>query len=197
MGNAASLPAVDGRLRRSERSREAIVRALIELVGEGSLRPTAQQVAERAGVGIRPVFRHYSDMETLYTEMDARLRAEIAPLLREGADSGSLLERARALVHRRADCFERIAPYKRAANLQGGRSAVLQSQHGALVRELRSDLLRCLPELTDAPAELTDAIELAASFEAWDRLRSDQRLSRRRALAAMERAVTALAHELG
>ena len=54
-----------------------------------------------------------------------------------------------------------------------------------------------MPPGSSPPAELTDALELAASFEAWDRLRSDQRLSRRRALAAMERAVTALAHELG
>ena len=50
------VPSSDGRLRRGERSREAIVAALFELVGEGVLQPTAQQVAERAGVGIRSVF---------------------------------------------------------------------------------------------------------------------------------------------
>ncbi len=34
---------------RSERSREAIVHALFDLVGEGTLQPTAEQVAERTG----------------------------------------------------------------------------------------------------------------------------------------------------
>ena len=37
----AAAQAPDGRLQRSERSREAIVGALLELVGEGSLQPTA------------------------------------------------------------------------------------------------------------------------------------------------------------
>ena len=43
----------DGRLQRSERSREAIVQALLSLVREGAPRPTAERVAEKAGVGIR------------------------------------------------------------------------------------------------------------------------------------------------
>lgn len=38
----------DGWLLRTERSREAIVQALFDLVGEGTLQPTAEQVAKRA-----------------------------------------------------------------------------------------------------------------------------------------------------
>jgi AcrR family transcriptional regulator len=181
----------DGRLRRGERSREAIVAALFELVGEGVLQPTAQQVAERAGVGIRSVFRHFDDMDSLFATMDARLRDDAWPILRE-APEGSLRERARALVQRRARLFERIAPYKRSANVQRWRSDFLRSRHAHLVRELRADLLRSLPELSEAPAETIDAIDLITSFEAWDRLRADQRLSRERAEATLERAVLAL-----
>ena len=48
--------------------------ALQELVHEGVLVPTAQTVAERAGVGIRTVFRHFDDMETLFATMDLQLR---------------------------------------------------------------------------------------------------------------------------
>jgi AcrR family transcriptional regulator len=181
----------DGRLRRGERSREAIVAALFELVGEGVLQPTAQQVAERAGVGIRSVFRHFDDMDSLFATMDARLRDDAWPILRE-APEGSLRERARALVQRRARLFERVAPYKRSANVQRWRSDFLRSRHAHLVRELRADLLRSLPELSEAPAETIDAIDLITSFEAWDRLRADQRLSRERAEATLERAVLAL-----
>jgi AcrR family transcriptional regulator len=183
--------ASDGRVRRGERSREAIVAALFELVGEGSLQPTAQQVAERAGVGIRSVFRHFADMDRLFAAMDARLRAEVVPLLREEPPPGTLRERARALVQRRAQVFERIAPYKRSANVQRWRSPFLRARHAAMARELRADLLRWLPELGRAPEELA-ALELLTSFEAWDRLRSEQRLSRERAEAALERAVLAL-----
>src|SRR5262249_45529991 len=101
----------DGRQRRAERSREAIVSALFELVGEGVLEPTAQEVAERAGVGIRSVFRHFDDKDGLFATMDARLRRDALPILREEVTAGSLRERARALVDQRARLFERIAPY--------------------------------------------------------------------------------------
>jgi AcrR family transcriptional regulator len=60
-----SPPATDGRVRRSERSRAAIVQALFELIGEGVLLPTADEVADRAAIGIRTVFRQFKDMDTL------------------------------------------------------------------------------------------------------------------------------------
>jgi AcrR family transcriptional regulator len=186
------IASADGRVRRSEKSRAAIVDALFALIGEGVLRPTAQQVAERAGVGIRSVFRHFEDMESLYASMDAPLRAEALALLREAPLGGPLRQRARALVGRRVRLFERIAPWKRSANLARWRSPFLRGRHAHLVRELRADLLRSLPELADAPAAVTDALDLVTCFEAWDRLRTDQRLSRERAQAVLEHAVLAL-----
>jgi AcrR family transcriptional regulator len=53
---------LDGRRVRSERSRKSIIDAMLQLVEEGILVPTAQQVSERAGVSLRSVFRHFSDM---------------------------------------------------------------------------------------------------------------------------------------
>ena len=189
-------PASDGRVRRSQRSGHAIVEALMELVGEGVIEPTAQQVAWRAKVGIRTVFRRFSDMESLFAEMDARLQAEAVPLLLGGRPNGTLVERARALVQQRVAFFERITPYKRSGNLKRWRSPFLRDRHTLLVRALRADLLRWLPELRRAPAAIIDALDLAASFEAWDRLRSEQSLSSTRAQAVMDRTVLALVKEL-
>jgi AcrR family transcriptional regulator len=187
---------VDGRTLRSERSREAMVQALFELVGEGVLRPTAQQVAERAGVGIRSVFRHFEDMDTLLAYVDARLRSEAEPLLRVAPPAGGVEKRARALIENRVALFERIAPYKRAGNLQRPRSRYLQGMHQTLVRELRAGLQRWIPELSGAPHDAVDALEQITSFEAWDRLRSEQRLGVERAQAAMERVVLLLVRAL-
>ena len=86
--NRRSSETLDGRALRSERSREAIAAALFELVGEGNLEPTAQQVADRAHVGIRTVFRHFSDMEALYATLDAWLLAEVGPMLRSVMQAG-------------------------------------------------------------------------------------------------------------
>lgn len=182
----------DGRVRRGERSGQAIVEALVGLVGEGILEPTAPQVAARAGVGIRTVFRRFSDMERLFAEMSARVQAESLPVLVGGRPSGDLPARARALVGRRVAFFERIAPYKRSANLKRWRSHFLRDGHAQLVRGLRADLVRWLPEVRRAPAGVADALDLATSFEAWDRLRTEQRLGRERAQVAVERMVLGL-----
>ena len=195
MATAARLSS-DGRIRRGERSGHAIVDALIELVGDGILEPTAHQVAARAGVGIRTVFRRFSDMERLFVEMSTKVQGDVLPLLVDGAPSGDVVARVRALVARRALFFERIARYKRAATLRRPRSPYLRDRHLELVRLLRAELFRWLPELHDAPDELVDALELATSFEAWERLRVEQRLGRERAHAAAERAALALIGEL-
>jgi AcrR family transcriptional regulator len=189
-------PQLDGRARRAERSREAIVRALFELIGEGDVQPTAQKVAARAEVGLRSVFRHFADMDTLYAELDARVQAEALPLLRDPPTTGSATERALVIVAQRSAFYEAIAHYKRAGDLARRRSPFLQRQHGRLVRELRARLLRALPELTRAPENVVEALDVVLSFDAWDRLRLDQRLSRERAAAAIETAVLALVAEL-
>ena len=189
--------AADGRVQRGERSREAIVEALFELIGEGAIQPTVQQVAERAGVGLRSVFRHFSDSERLYAEMDARLSAEAIPLLLEDPPEGSLRRRASVLVERRTALFERIAPYKRAGTVQRSRSPFLHSRHRSFVRALRRQLLRWLPELERAPWEIVESLDLATAFETWDRLRTEQRLSRDRAHATVDRTVQALLASVG
>ena len=187
-----ALARADGRVRRGERNRDAIVEAMFSLVGEGSLQPTAEQVAARAGVGLRSVFRHFSEMESLYAALDVRLRAEVAPIVAAGEPRGSAAARAREMLRRRVRLFERIAPYKRAANAARQRSPFLNAQHRALALALRGHLMRWLPELAGAPREVRGALELVTSFEAWERLRGDQRLSAARARAAIEAAVTAL-----
>lgn len=192
MRGRPAMPSVDGRVRRSERSREAIVGALFDLIGEGSLQPTARQVADRAGVGIRSVFRHFSEMESLYRAMDARLEGEAVRLLTGPPATGTLPERVRALVRQRVALFERIAPYKRSANLLRWRSPFLQQRHQRMRRVLRDDLRTRLPELRRAPAEQLEAVDLLTSFETWDDLRADRRLGVPRAAAVVERTVLAL-----
>jgi AcrR family transcriptional regulator len=184
--------ALDGRVRRSERSRQAIVMALLDLVGRGVLQPTARQVADEAGVGIRSVFRHFSEMESLYAAMDAQLEQATAHLLKGGRRAGAMTERVRALVRQRTILFERIAPYKRSANIQRWRSAFLQGRPLRLHRALHADLLTWLPEVRDAPKDLIEAIDHTVSFESWDRLRGDRGLSQRLASAVTERTALAL-----
>ena len=167
----------DGRLLRTERSRQLIIDALHDLVNEGVLQPTAQTVAERAGVGIRTVFRHFADMETLFATMDVQLRSGYEGMFLGGDRAGTLDERIQHAIERRAAAFERQSPLILSTRAQMWRSPVLQKNYARNQRGLRKDLADWLPEITDLPSVRREAVDAAASFEAWDRLRSQQGLS--------------------
>ena len=76
-------PVVDGRRLRSEASRGRIVAAMIAIVREqgGAGLPPAELVADRAGVGLRTVFRLFEDMDGVYRAMQAMIIAEAEPLM--------------------------------------------------------------------------------------------------------------------
>ena len=182
----------DGRRERSERSREAIVNALLSLIREGQLIPTAEQVATRANVGVRTVFRHFEDMDNLLASIDQRVKSEVSKLFVPDAQSGPLEERITALADRRSDFFERVAPFVRATALLRWRSDFVQEQHHSLVKILRRDLRRWLPELDTAKRDFAEAVEVCVSFECWNRLRTDQRLSAKRVAQTLERMLRSL-----
>lgn len=177
---------VDGRVLRGERNREAIFRALLELIREGHPQPTAREVAERAGVQARTVFRHFQDMAGLNAELSARVGAELRPLFEEATRQGSVEDRIQMLARVRGRAYERLAPFERANRAHRQRFEFIRADHEAMVLELRKNLRDVLPELRNLPPHVHAMLELAFSFEAWDRLRSDQQLS----VAQAQRAVT-------
>ena len=78
----------DGRLLRSERSRRLIIESMINLVDEGFLVPTAQQVAQRADVGIRSVFRHFDDMDDIFETANEIIFENVKSLFTGGNRTG-------------------------------------------------------------------------------------------------------------
>ena len=187
----------DGRLRRSERSRELIADALYELLGEGEIEPSAQKVADRAGVGIRTVFRLFSDMDALYATVNAMLEFEVEPMLRESPSDGDpRTSRSESLINERVAVFEQVGIYIRFTNRNRDRSEFLASRYRKVTVRLRERLLHWVPELSNAAPVLVEALDQAISFEAWDRLRNDQRLSRRRAQAAVHLTADSLLRRL-
>ncbi|MEO2165398.1 MAG: TetR/AcrR family transcriptional regulator, partial [Acidimicrobiales bacterium] len=56
---------IDGRRARSQRGRLATLEAMIDLINEGHAPPTAQQVAQRAGISVATLFRYFETLEDL------------------------------------------------------------------------------------------------------------------------------------
>jgi AcrR family transcriptional regulator len=183
---------IDGRRQRTVDSRARIVSAMLELTHAGHVWVSAEQVAERANVGLRTVFRHFNDMDSLYREMsltiETRLREE-TPLGFTSADwRGKLGE----LIQRRTGVFEKITPYKRAEAAHRHRSKVLVQDIGRLNSFLREMLRSVLPAGVARDQLLFEALDMLLSFESWERLRREQDLSPRRAREVLESAVDRL-----
>ena len=98
----------DGRRLRSAASRRRIVEAMRDLVREGAVSPRAEEVAARADVGLRSVFRHFDDMESLYREISELILAEVRPLLLLPPPSGTVDEIIVEMIDRPTKLFERI-----------------------------------------------------------------------------------------
>ncbi len=182
----------DGRLNRSIRTKAAIAAAFVALVDEGHLSPTSQDVAERAGVGHRTVFRHFQDMESLYGSIHDAIAQRAQPFLLGTPFKASLDNRIRQLVEQRTRFHVRITQYRRALISRYWSSPTLQGfvhKDQAMLRALTRD---ALPESRDLAAEDFELLELLLSFECWARLRELQELSERRAREVIERGVRRL-----
>lgn len=188
------LEETDGRRQRSEASRERIVKAMLELVGAGDVSPGAENVAARARVGLRTVFRHFENMESLYQEINAKVEAEIRPILNKPFAARDAKSRIAELLDRRVRIFERIMPFKIAGDVHRHHSAFLATQAQRFTREQRAGIVDLLPERTRNGSVL-ESLDLLLSFETWRRLRKEQKLSVPRARQVVERLVHGLLSE--
>lgn len=178
----------DGRHRRSDRSRAQIIEAMFALVGEGYVTPTAEQVAERAGISLRTMFRHFADMETLYGGMADRAELEYADWL-EPFTAETWQARLAQMIDRRLSTYERLMPYKHAVDAHRHASPTIQRNHTARLALMRQRLEAILPPAIKGEATQLETIDLMMSFEAWQRLRVDQTLSTDAARAVVERTI--------
>jgi AcrR family transcriptional regulator len=182
----------DGRRRRGMDNRARIVAAMLELIHSGQMAPSAEQVAARADVGLRTVFRHFQDMDSLYREMSVVIEAELRAIVERPFRAEGWQARLMELIDRRALAFEKIAPFKRASDSVRHRSRFLDDDQQRLVAALRDILLRELPPAVTQNTPMLEILDLLLSFEAWSRLRREQGLTPKRARKVLEAAVRTL-----
>lgn len=190
----------DGRTVRAERTRQALVDALLSLLYEGELRPTAERIAARAGVSERSLFQHFADREALYQAVALQQYERVAPTLEPIDVTLPLPERIDAFVAQRARLLEEVTPVRRAALLLEPESEVvsgwLQSTRRQKAREVERAFGAELDELGRRERDTVGAALVAASaWTSWESLRAHQGLSVERAQAAMRRAVASLLGE--
>lgn len=170
-------PARDGRVARGQRTRRNVAEALMDLLRDGDPDPTAKAVARRAGVSLRLVFHHFSDMDDLYQFVAAlQLRRQwgdmpqLSPKL-------SLSTRIERTVAHRAALFEETSEIRRALVRRSPTSLPIRQAMAAADDLFLQDLqatfgaeLAALP--TSTRADHLGAMDTGTSWEAWERLRT-------------------------
>ena len=182
-GDPDSAKVTDGRRLRRALNREAVVDALLDLYSEGNLRPGTNEIAERAGISPRSLFRYFEDADDLAGEAVTRQLGRSMPLLPLAVGPAAPFDaRVAALVDQRLRLFTTLGQAALVARLR----APFQPRLAQSLREGRRFLrgqVRTLfaPELTtmaddEAEAALA-AADVLTGFESYHLLTCDHGLA--------------------
>ena len=202
---ATAAAGLDGRQSRTARSRLAICEACIDLVQEGVLQPSADQVAERAGVSRRSVFNHFADLTELYDAVVDVGMGRCAPLLEEISASEPVGRRLEHLVRVRVKFLEATSDFTRALTAQ----ALVGTASEQAIRVSR-DALRLQHQEVERlfeheigavsaaeRAEILEALSAALAPLTWEYLRRSRSKSVARARAIVKRTLTGILRDAG
>jgi TetR/AcrR family transcriptional regulator of autoinduction and epiphytic fitness len=201
-GLLADAQPADGRAARSHRTRRAIIDAMRALNAAGDLRPTAPQVAERAGVSLRTVWQHFADMETLMIEAARRDLEILLQLIKPIKADQPLADRTELFVSQRARVLEQMTPSWRAGRTFEPFSPQLQRAKAQVVRLARAELESVFaPELgqlaADRRAQLARALHAISLWAFWESLRTELGLTRQQARQTVTGMFTTLLSQAG
>jgi TetR/AcrR family transcriptional regulator, regulator of autoinduction and epiphytic fitness len=194
---ATAKRARDGRTVRAERTHQALVDALLALLDEGDLHPTAERIAERAGVSERSLFQHFAGRDALAQAVAIEQYHRVAPTLEPVDVQLPLRERTDAFVAERARLLEAITPVWRAALLLEPDSTTVSGWLRSARKQKAAEVERVFgPELDsrerEARAMLLAALVAASAWTSWEALRQHQGLSAERARAAVRATLAGL-----
>jgi len=190
----------DGRSARRERNRDAVLDALVALTTEGEHDPSIDDIADRAGVSYRSVYRYFKDRSEMMDAATDRALAWIQPLLLNAsgpvAPNDPLDHRIDSIVDARVEVYFQIADMVRQAMIQSFSNLKIDEHFRNARRMSRRQIHdRFHPELklfTPAECELRiSAIDQVLSFSAIDYIVNERKHSREELERLMRGAIRA------
>ena len=173
---AIEIDKIDGRRARGLRTRDAIISALLDLVAAGDVAPTAQRVADRAGVSVRSVYQHFSDVEGLYADATERTYEWARDAAKDVDISLPAARRVDTFVEDRTAILEALLSFHRAVRLMEPASDRVRESRQTMdkwekdrVAKVFAQELRAM-ESSRRVAVLA-GVDALASADAWDHLR--------------------------
>jgi len=195
-GNSGA--AGDGRHARRDRNRLAVVDAMLSLYAAGNLDPSSDEIAERAGLSPRSLFRYFEDLDDLVRVAISRQHERLLPT--SGLDVSSadpLSDRVSRLVAQRVRLFERIGSVGIVSRVRAPFQPLIASELAISRSFLRRQLEQLFtPELSRrgaaGAAHAIATIDVLTSFESLHLMRDDQQLSRAQIEAALADSIARL-----
>lgn len=187
---------IDGRRLRSERTKQLIIEAYLSIIRENPLtpKPTAAEIAERAGYSVRSVFERFPDLHALRVaaaDYGLAHAAALAPARDVDADRQT---RIRSQVTTRAGTCERGVALWRALLFNVDEDDELKVRLN-LSRERTIERMELMyrVELSTLPdierRNLLIALEALTDIESWARMREMHGLSFAEACVVWMRAI--------
>lgn len=180
---AIDIEKIDGRRARGLRTRDAIISALLDLVAGGDIAPTAQRIADRAGVSVRSVYQHFADVEGLYADAAARTYEWARATARDIDPALPLERKVDAFIENRVSTLEALLPFNRAVRLMEPTSERVRGYRVAMEKWEKERVGKVFaPELKTMEGSSRSAvhagIDALCSTEAWDHLRRNGQSAR-------------------
>jgi AcrR family transcriptional regulator len=196
--DSGATPETDGRRLRRALNREAVVDALLDLYSEGNLRPGTDEIAERAGISPRSLFRYFEDTDDLAGEAVSRQLARALPLVQiDIGPDAEFADRVQALVDQRFRLFEAVGQAAHVTRLrapfQPRLAETLTENRRFLRSQIRTLFAGELAAMDDDRAHsVLAAADVLATFESYQLLTTDRGFPVADAKAVMARALATL-----
>lgn len=193
---------VDGRHARVESHKAQVISAMMKYIRAHNEVPTADVLAELAGVSRRSVFRLFEDRaDLLRATSDFAYRKLAERLGSPDALTGPGDEPVSALVDYFAEVFEFIAPFRRVAERTIRNQELVELEReryrSLFLERARTVLAPFLPPAALSSAIVRDSVQLVMSWKAWDHLRLERSFSVEQAKEVMLHTLRAVLRSAG
>ena len=169
--HALKIKTGDGRFARSQKTKDAIVKALLKLLRNTPF-PTAEQVAKESKIGLRTVYRQFNDMESIYLSLHEECMHSLGQMFDSDIDlNKSFKERVNFAISERLTIYEEYETLFIATISNSARLPTLVNQVAESYQIMRERFIEIVPEIKNLSTIKSDLLFTRITFPSWFSLR--------------------------
>ena len=169
--HALKIKTGDGRFARSQKTKDAIVKALLKLLRNTPF-PTAEQVAKESKIGLRTVYRQFKDMESIYLSLHEKCMHSLGQMFDSDVDlDKSFKERVNFAISERLSIYEEYETLFIATISNSARLPTLVNQVAESYQIMRERFIEIVPEIKNLSTIKSDLLFTRITFPPWFSLR--------------------------